>query len=91
MTVYYTAYFEDVNNNLQKSIKDYTIYEIRKEVVKNLDACSWTDKEDVDLRSPISMFKYLATKGIKEVHVALVTADSTRPNSKEKVIYKSNL
>ena len=87
MTVYYTAYFEDVNNNLQKSIKDYTIHEIRKEVVKNLDSCGWEDKEDVDLRSPISMFRYLATKYVKELHVTQVLADSTRPNAKAKVVY----
>lgn len=87
MTVYYTAHFEDVNNNLQKSIKDYTIHEIRKEVLNNLDSCGWEDKEDVDLRSPLSMFRYLATKEVKDLHVAQVLADNTRPNTKVKIVY----
>ena len=53
-----------------------------------LRPCSWDDKEDVDLRSPISMFKYLATKEIKDVHVARIIAGSTKPHTHEKVIYE---
>ena len=87
MTVYYTAIFKDVNNNTYKTFTDYTLIELKKEVIKNLDGCCWGDKDEVDLRSPISMFKYLATKEIKDVHVASIVSDSTKTGFLNKLVY----